>query len=84
MEDSGKKRIAAQNSFPDGGTNCHVLIEEFIPDDSYQQRHFPKIIPNMVKKRFPLHSSSISPVILVESEDRKGTNIYDFNKILRR
>jgi len=50
----GKKRLAAQNSFPDGGTNCHLLIEEFVPDGIYQQQYFPKEAPRMTKKRFPL------------------------------
>ncbi|GBF32469.1 polyketide synthase of type I [Desulfocucumis palustris] len=57
---SGKKRIAAQNSFPDGGTNCHVLIEEFAPDGSYQQQYLPKTAPDMVKKRFTLSPLSFS------------------------
>jgi polyketide synthase PksN len=55
----GKKRLAAQNSFPDGGTNCHLLIEEFVPDGIYQQQYFPKEAPQMTKKRFPLHSFSL-------------------------
>jgi polyketide synthase PksN len=50
----GKKRLAAQNSFPDGGTNCHLLIEEFVPDGIYQQQYFPKEAPKMTKKCFSL------------------------------
>ena len=56
--DVGKKRIAAQNTFPDGGTNCHVLIEEYVPEENYQQRYFEITTPSMVKQRYPLHSLS--------------------------
>ncbi|WP_217557309.1 SDR family NAD(P)-dependent oxidoreductase [Paenibacillus sp. GbtcB18] len=45
----GKKRIAALNSFPDGGTNCHAIISEFIPDGSYIRRYFPKQVPVLDK-----------------------------------
>ncbi|AJQ25407.1 SDR family NAD(P)-dependent oxidoreductase [Pelosinus fermentans] len=47
----GKKRVAAQNSMPDGGTNCHVVIEEFVPENmSYHPIYRPKIAPTMIKK----------------------------------
>nr|WP_275942651.1 SDR family NAD(P)-dependent oxidoreductase [Paenibacillus alba] len=47
--DEGKKRIAALNSFPDGGTNCHAIISEFIPEGSYIRRYFPKQVPTLEK-----------------------------------
>jgi acyl transferase domain-containing protein/acyl carrier protein len=48
---TGRKRVAALNSFPDGGTNCHVIIEEFVPDLlSYQPLFTPKELPAMNRK----------------------------------
>nr|WP_245884416.1 type I polyketide synthase [Tumebacillus permanentifrigoris] len=52
----GKKRIAALNTFPDGGTNCHALIEEFVPDESYRRTAFAQPLPTMDRKSFPLNS----------------------------
>lgn len=79
---SGKTRIAAQNSFPDGGTNCHLLIEEFVPDSNYKQQYWPKKYPNMSKQRYPLPStyseSFHSPKIV--STNKNGT---DLNSILK-
>jgi acyl transferase domain-containing protein len=54
----GKKRIAALNSFPDGGTNCHALIEEFIPDASYRRVAFSQPLPKMDRRSFPLPSTA--------------------------
>lgn len=43
-----KKRVAAMNSFPDGGTNCHVIIEEFLPEEKYHETIFTtKNVPTM-------------------------------------
>jgi 3-oxoacyl-(acyl-carrier-protein) synthase/NAD(P)-dependent dehydrogenase (short-subunit alcohol dehydrogenase family) len=68
----GKKRLAAQNSFPDGGTNCHLLIEEFVPDEIYQQQYFPKEAPQMAKKRFPLPLLSLrEPSSIMEGPNKK-------------
>ncbi|ABQ27260.1 SDR family NAD(P)-dependent oxidoreductase [Geotalea uraniireducens] len=50
--ESGRKRIAAQNSFPDGGTNCHVIMEEFVPEVNYTQRLFSLAAPAMNKRSF--------------------------------
>jgi polyketide synthase PksN len=48
---TGLKRVAALNSFPDGGTNCHLIIEEYVPDDqSYQSFLLPKELPAMARK----------------------------------
>jgi polyketide synthase PksN len=52
--EAGKRRLAAQNSFPDGGTNCHLLVEEFVAEGDYRQEYFPKEPPKMAKKHFPL------------------------------
>ncbi|ABQ27262.1 SDR family NAD(P)-dependent oxidoreductase [Geotalea uraniireducens] len=46
----GMKRIAAQNSFPDGGTNCHVIMEEFVPEGNYTQRLFSLPAPVLNKR----------------------------------
>ncbi len=51
----GSRRIAAQNSYPDGGTNGHVLIEEFVADRSYRQELFAK--PQPLLKKMQLGSS---------------------------
>jgi len=58
----GGRRIAAQNSYPDGGTNGHVLIEEFVPDNSYHQQLFSKPEPSL--KRSRCTSSSVLPLAL--------------------
>ncbi|MCX8131318.1 MAG: SDR family NAD(P)-dependent oxidoreductase [Clostridia bacterium] len=71
----GKKRVAAQNSFPDGGTNCHVLIEEFVHGGSYRQRYFPKGAPGMVKKHFPISPVPVpepSFVVLKEGPEKEA------------
>lgn len=47
----GRKRVAALNSFPDGGTNCHLIIEEFAPDaQPYQPLFASKELPAMTGK----------------------------------
>lgn len=61
---SDEKRIAVQNSFPDGGTNCHVVIEEFVPDSSYRQQRFAIPFPTVDKKRY---LSAVSKMPLVHS-----------------
>jgi 3-oxoacyl-(acyl-carrier-protein) synthase/NAD(P)-dependent dehydrogenase (short-subunit alcohol dehydrogenase family)/acyl carrier protein len=66
----GGRRIAAQNSYPDGGTNGHVLIEEFIPDHSYHQQLFSMPEPRLKRSRFsnspvlalPPSAASVTPV----------------------
>ena len=57
--ESGKKRATAQNSFPDGGTNCHVVMEEFTAGDDYVQRYFSLPVPVMNKKRFELTQKTL-------------------------
>jgi polyketide synthase PksN len=48
---AGQTRVAALNSFPDGGTNCHLIIEEFTPDlQIYQPLFVPKELPEMDRK----------------------------------
>ncbi|WP_152378747.1 SDR family NAD(P)-dependent oxidoreductase [Paenibacillus brasilensis] len=79
--DAGKKRIAALNSFPDGGTNCHVIIEEFVPHADYRQYLFPKTAPTMDKKYFPISNGRTSLKELViagkpqDASQRKERNI---------
>jgi 3-oxoacyl-(acyl-carrier-protein) synthase/acyl carrier protein len=58
--DAGQKRMAALNSFPDGGTNCHLIIEEFVPDVlSYQPSFLPKEAPVLVRKDLRLEEQII-------------------------
>jgi hypothetical protein len=69
----GGRRIAAQNSYPDGGTNGHVLIEEFIPDDSYHQQLFSKPEPLLKRSRFsvpvPTLPSSVASATPMRKEE---------------
>jgi len=51
---SGRRRIAAQSSYPDGGTNAHAIVEEFVPDASYRQERFAKPQPVLERRRFAL------------------------------
>jgi hypothetical protein len=55
----GERRIAAQNSYPDGGTNAHVLIEEFVAGNEYRQKLFSKPAPLLKRSRFPLSPASV-------------------------
>ncbi|WP_437277976.1 SDR family NAD(P)-dependent oxidoreductase [Sorangium sp. So ce375] len=50
----GGTRVAALSSFPDGGTNFHVLIEQLVPDGEYRQRRWPAAPPQLARKSFPL------------------------------
>lgn len=61
-EPPGKKRIAALNCFPDGGTNCHALIEEFVPDASYRRALFSQPLPLLERKSFPLPSADSAQI----------------------
>lgn len=75
--DYGKKRIAALNSFPDGGTNCHVILEEFVSDGNYRQQYFPRKAPDMVKKRFPISLPELSSDMEITKHSRAAiTNIW--------
>ncbi len=38
-------RVAALSSFADGGTNAHVVIEEFVPPAGYEQTFQPRPVP---------------------------------------
>ncbi|AXE29470.1 hypothetical protein DK842_05875 [Chromobacterium phragmitis] len=49
----GKPRAAAQSCFPDGGTNCHLIVEEFVPGADYAQRRHGLPMPSMQRRRFP-------------------------------
>jgi acyl transferase domain-containing protein len=50
----GKKRTASLNSFPDGGTNCHVIMEEFVAGEEYKQHYYPLATPSLHKKQFTI------------------------------
>ena len=43
------KRVAVLNSFADGGTNCHMVLEEFVPEQSYSQKRQPLAAPNFAR-----------------------------------
>ncbi|AZE49482.1 Polyketide synthase [Pseudomonas chlororaphis] len=51
----GRPRVAAQSCFPDGGTNCHVILEEFIADPGYEQVRQPLPAPEFDRRSFPRH-----------------------------
>jgi acyl transferase domain-containing protein len=79
----GKRRIAAQNSYPDGGTNAHVLVEEFVPSASYQQRLFAKPEPVLQRKHFPVPPTSgprgsVAYVTRLAKEDVQGSGMTSF------
>lgn len=81
--ESWKKRIAVQNSFPDGGTNCHVVMEEFIAEEEYEQRFFSIPVPEMRKKHF-----AITKAFLPDRTEFSGNNeeitITDFKKKFKK
>jgi acyl transferase domain-containing protein len=56
----GQKRVASQNSFPDGGTNCHVIMEEFVKDEEYTQKYDSLPIPPLHRKSFKVISSGFT------------------------
>jgi 3-oxoacyl-(acyl-carrier-protein) synthase/acyl carrier protein len=51
----GRPRVAALSCFPDGGTNCHVILEEFIADPGYVQVRQPLPPPVFDRRSFPFH-----------------------------
>ncbi|MGK3983836.1 SDR family NAD(P)-dependent oxidoreductase [Sorangium sp. So ce136] len=54
----GKTRVAALSSFPDGGTNFHVLLEEFVANGGYRQEKQPLAPPKLSRKSFPLRQAN--------------------------
>ncbi|MCW8965308.1 MAG: polyketide synthase, partial [Candidatus Pacearchaeota archaeon] len=78
----GRKRVASQNSFPDGGTNCHVIMEEFVPEEGYEQKYKSLPIPAMHKKRFKINSTNGSGKSEIKSTDINDSSmsITDFKK----
>jgi acyl transferase domain-containing protein/D-arabinose 1-dehydrogenase-like Zn-dependent alcohol dehydrogenase/acyl carrier protein/SAM-dependent methyltransferase len=83
---SGEKRIAAQNSYPDGGTNGHILVEEFVPEESYRQRLFSKPQPFLKRSRFPLSPvstprTSVAVVTRMAKADVVSTGMSNFLEI---
>ncbi|MGY2288359.1 SDR family NAD(P)-dependent oxidoreductase [Pseudomonas sp. SDO528_S397] len=51
----GRPRVAAQSCFPDGGTNCHVILEEFVAPPGYVQQREPLAPPVFDRRSFALH-----------------------------
>lgn len=45
-------RVAAQSCFPDGGTNCHLILEEFVPAATYVQRRHSLPLPALRRQTF--------------------------------
>ncbi|WP_095190425.1 SDR family NAD(P)-dependent oxidoreductase [Pseudomonas sp. Irchel 3E19] len=63
----GRPRVAAQSCFPDGGTNCHVILEEFIADAGYVQVRQPLPAPLFDRRSFARHGDHApAPVAQVE------------------
>jgi len=63
----GRPRVAAQSCFPDGGTNCHVILEEFIADPDYVQVRQPLPAPAFERRTFSRHRDTArAPVAQVE------------------
>jgi acyl transferase domain-containing protein len=56
LNDERPARVAALSSFPDGGTNGHVIIEEFTSGESHVQRLHAIQPPTL--KRKPLRESA--------------------------
>lgn len=48
---NGKPMLVAQNCFPDGGTNCHVLVEEFVAGEEYICKYESKSVPALKRQR---------------------------------
>jgi acyl transferase domain-containing protein len=81
----GKTRIAAQNSFADGGTNAHVIIEQAPAD--YIPTRTPLPLPPLQWKRWPMpwadsinvaasqsrHSGAKPAVVNIWGEFREAT-----------
>jgi acyl transferase domain-containing protein/NAD(P)-dependent dehydrogenase (short-subunit alcohol dehydrogenase family)/acyl carrier protein len=71
--EKGKKRVAVQNSFPDGGTNCHVVMEEYINEEGYEQKYFSIPVPEMNKKIF--YRKSVDLQYMGEEIEGRGRRI---------
>jgi acyl transferase domain-containing protein len=56
---AGKTRVAALSSFADGGTNFHVLLEEFVMNGHYRHERRPLAPPTLSRKSFPLRRGSL-------------------------
>ncbi|MCX8131441.1 MAG: SDR family NAD(P)-dependent oxidoreductase [Clostridia bacterium] len=80
----GKKRIAAQSSFPDGGTNCHIIIEEFVPGGNYMQRYYPQKCPELQKRSFPLSAASSPEALPTPKHEPEYCNGTDLNSIIQK
>jgi acyl transferase domain-containing protein len=79
----GARRIAAQSSYPDGGTNSHVLIEEFTGGELYRQQLFPHPKPLLNRTRFPVSQvsppkNSVAYVTRMTKADVLGTGMVNF------
>jgi len=79
----GERRIAAQNSYPDGGTNVHVLVEEFVADNTYRRQLFAKPQPLLKRSRFPLSPvppprTSVAYVTRMTKEEVRGAGMIHF------
>ena len=81
--ETGKKRTAAQNSFPDGGTNCHIVMEEFEGEGKYEQRLHSIPIPEMNKISFA-HTPVVLPGRIKPALNNEGNNISDFKNQFKK
>ncbi len=52
--EAGERRCAALDLFPDGGTNYHVIVEEFIPTVGYLKKRSPKKAPHLERHDYSM------------------------------
>ncbi|MGN7290832.1 SDR family NAD(P)-dependent oxidoreductase [Bacillus velezensis] len=74
-----KPRVAAQSSFPDGGTNAHILVEEYRGERQGEHHRAPQP-PEFRKKHYPLLGGWNSTENEAEKTSNEKTDIADLLK----
>jgi acyl transferase domain-containing protein len=70
---SRSTRVAAQNSFADGGTNCHVIVEQFIPPQHYSVLRPPVPTVELQRRCYPMRPKADRSQRLQEGTHRVTT-----------